>query len=126
MGKHDIHNRNSRKPIRKRLRSNLTPAEASLWRALQGSRLGVKFRRQHGVGPYVLDFYCPEARLAIELEGEVHNDPLRREYDGQRHEYLVSQGITVIYIENRTVFEQSERVLEGIRYEAERLIALMA
>jgi very-short-patch-repair endonuclease len=115
MGTKNIHNRKSRKEIRKRLRSNLTPAEAALWLSLQRSKLGVKFRRQHGVGPFVVDFYCAERRLAVELEGEVHRDVMRSEYDAARHAFLASKGIRVLYFENRAVAESREFVLETIR-----------
>jgi very-short-patch-repair endonuclease len=58
--------------------ADLTTAEAVLWKNLQGSRLdGKKFRRQHSVGKYVLDFYCPECRLAVELDGEAHFTSIR-------------------------------------------------
>lgn len=60
--------------FRKALRHNLTPAEAKLWTLLKGSQLaGRKFRRQHSVGNFILDFYCPSERLAIELDGAVHD-----------------------------------------------------
>ena len=110
-----VHNRKDREAIRKKLRSNMTPAEAALWRSLQRSRLGMKFRRQHSVGPFVLDFYCPEFKLAIELEGQIHRDPVRQEYDAERHAYLVSQGIRILYFENRIVFENGDAVRESIQ-----------
>ena len=67
-----IHNLPDRKTLRQKLRHNATPAERVLWRWLKKSGLGVKFRRQHGVGPYVLDFYCPERKLAIEIHVNPH------------------------------------------------------
>ena len=68
-----IHNRKYLKEIRRILRKNLTPAEALLWKALQKSQLdGKKFRRQHSVGNYILDFYCPAEKIAIELDGMPH------------------------------------------------------
>lgn len=68
-----IHNRKVLKQKRKKLRNNLTPGEASLWKFLQKSQLeGRKFRRQHSVGNYILDFYCPGEKINIELDGEYH------------------------------------------------------
>ena len=62
------------KTFRRELRHNLTPAEAALWKMIRGSRLdGRKFRRQHSVGLYILDFYCPAEKLAVELDGQVHS-----------------------------------------------------
>ena len=110
-----IHHFPDRKTLRQKLRHNATPAERVLWRWLKKSGLGVKFRRQHGVGPYVLDFYCPERKLASEIHGGVHDDVLRRDYDAERHAYLESQGIQVLYFENRSLLEISDYVVELIR-----------
>ena len=63
-----------------------------LWRSLKKSGVGAKFRRQPGVGPYVLDFDCPEHKLAIEIEGSVQDDVVRRDYDAERQAYLESHG----------------------------------
>jgi very-short-patch-repair endonuclease len=115
MGTENIHNRRARKDIRKQLRKSLTPAEAALWLSLQRSQLGVKFRRQHSVGPFVVDFYCAERRLAVELEGGIHSDVLRAEYDAARHAFLASKGIRILYFRNQAVFESREFVLEAIR-----------
>jgi very-short-patch-repair endonuclease len=71
---HHDHNRPELKEVRKKLRNQATPAEAALWKLLSGKKCGgLKFRRQHSVGPYILDFYCPEAKLAIEVDGNAHD-----------------------------------------------------
>lgn len=68
-----LYNKQEFKNVRKKLRNNLTPAEASLWNYLkEGQLLGRKFRRQSSIGKYIVDFYCPKEKLAIELDGEVH------------------------------------------------------
>ena len=73
------------KPTRKSLRHNLTPAEATFWIAIKNGNLeGKKFRRQHSVGNYILDFYCASEKLAIELDGEVHFNDQARESDSKR------------------------------------------
>jgi very-short-patch-repair endonuclease len=110
-----IHNLPHNKTLRQKLRHNATPAEKALWRSLKKSGVGAKFRRQHGVGPYVLDFYCPEHKLAIEIQGGVHEDVLRKEYDAQRQAYLESQGIRVLCFQNRALLELSEYVVGVIR-----------
>lgn len=99
---------------RRKLRHSLTPAEAALWRVLKGRQVyGLKFRRQHSVGPYILDFYCPELKLAIELDGESH--VMREEYDERRTDYLFRvAGITVLRFENRVVFENLEQIIAEI------------
>ena len=112
----DIHNLPRKKASRRMLRADLTPAEAELWVWLKRSKLeGRKFRRQHSVGPYILDLYCPAEQLAVELDGNVHftGDAVAR--DRARRAYLESVGITVIRIENKRVFEDIEWVLDFIR-----------
>jgi len=111
-----LFNRNSLKSLRRALRSSLTPAEARLWKALKGKQLdGRKFRRQQSIDRYIVDFYCPEEDIVIELDGQVHADPLRSDYDGRRQKTLESLGLTVLRFENRMVFEQLDNVLEQIR-----------
>jgi very-short-patch-repair endonuclease len=102
--------------FRKELRANLTPAEAALWKMIQGSRLeGRKFRRQHSVGLYILDFYCPAEKLAVELDGQVHNNEQANQYDHARKLFLEFYGIKVIRFENKWVFEDSGWVLDRIK-----------
>jgi very-short-patch-repair endonuclease len=104
------------KDRRRQLRHSLTAAEATLWKSLQRSQVaGKKFRRQHSVGTYVLDFYCPECKLAVELDGHGHFDPVRSERDVLRSQYLASLNIRVLRLENRLVFENLEGVLHQIK-----------
>ena len=111
-----IHNVKRLTSRRKALRSELTHAEAALWKCLQRSQLaGKKFRRQHGIGPYVVDFYCPECRLAVELDGEGHFTVSASEADGQRTKFLESLNVRVLRFENRDVFEDIEFVLAEIQ-----------
>jgi very-short-patch-repair endonuclease/type I restriction-modification system DNA methylase subunit len=106
------------KTLRKELRNNLTPAEASLWSLLQNKQLdGRKFRRQHSVANYILDFYCPAEQLAVELDGEIHNLALQAEYDRERDLFLQHTGIKVLRFENRLIFENPDGVLQTIRDE---------
>ena len=98
------------------LRKTLTPAEATLWKSLQGSKLeGRKFRRQHSVGNYILDFYCPAEHLAVELDGQVHRSDLAELFDHERTLFLTAYGIKVIRFENFLVFEELESVLFRIK-----------
>ena len=104
------------KSIRKELRNNLTPAEAALWKMLKNRQLdGRKFRRQHSIGKYILDFYCPSEKLAIELDGEVHFQISWQEYDFERDLFLKEFGVKVLRFENKMVFEKTNAVLEAIR-----------
>jgi very-short-patch-repair endonuclease len=113
---YQIHNRSELKNLRKQNRSNLTPAEAELWKHLRNSQLeGRKFRRQHSIGNYILDFYCPKEKLGIELDGRNHFSDNGFEADEKRTEYLNSLNITILRFENKEVFDQLEAVLEEIR-----------
>lgn len=106
------------KHFRRELRNNLTPAEAKLWSYLRSSQLeGRKFRRQHSVGGYILDFYCPSEKLAIELDGEVHNSEAAAEYDHERDLFLRETGIKVMRFENYIVFQSIDWLLEQVSAE---------
>ena len=111
-----IHNRKSLEELRRQLRHSLTPAEAVLWKNLQGSELaGKKFRRQHSIGDYIVDFYCPECKLAVELDGEKHFNSIASECDRRRTDFLNLLNIRVLRFENRTVFENLRAVLHVIK-----------
>ncbi|MBC8769519.1 endonuclease domain-containing protein [Arenibacter sp. BSSL-BM3] len=111
-----IHNRPETKTNRIQLRKNLTSAEAFLWNELKGKKLnGRKFRRQHVIGIYIMDFYCSEENLIIELDGEVHNHAIVGENDDKRTAYLNRNGYKVIRFENKMVFENLLSVLQEIR-----------
>jgi very-short-patch-repair endonuclease len=111
-----LNNVKALKSRRKSLRNNLTPAEATLWSCLQQSKLnGKKFRRQHSVGGYILDFYCPGEKLCIELDGGYHFTKHQKKYDKQRTDYLNAVGIKVIRFENHLVFDNTAGVLSEIK-----------
>ena len=104
------------KTFRKELRKNMTPAEAKLWSYLKNRQFeNRKFRRQHSFGNYILDFYCPEERLAIELDGEVHNSEEAQIRDGERDLFLQYFGVQVLRFENKLVFQNPEALLEAIK-----------
>ena len=106
-------NESEQKILRKELRSHATPAEAVLWKMLKGRHAdGMKFRRQQGIGPYVLDFYCPELRLCVELDGSSHD--YKYEYDEQRTEFLQNQGIRVLRFSNEQVWQGIDFVVDEI------------
>ena len=114
----DIHSLPELRTFRKELRNNLTPAEARLWTILKSSNLdGCKFRRQHSGGGYVLDFYCPSEKIAIELDGSGHFTETGRAHDLERRLFLEHFGINVIRFENELVFKEVEWVVDRIRYE---------
>jgi very-short-patch-repair endonuclease len=103
------------------LRQPQTPAEVKLWSRLRNRQLdGLKIRRQHPIDRFIIDFYCAEAKLCIEIDGDSHAEQV--EYDQARTEYLNERGYTIIRFTNREVFNQCEAVLQQIVVECHRLI----
>jgi very-short-patch-repair endonuclease len=110
-----VNNLPSRKEQRRALRARLTREEALLWIHVRGRQLqGRKFRRQHSVGPYILDFYCPSEKLAVELDGASHDHDAAQRRDGVRTAFLQDAGIRVIRFENKDVRENPDGVLAEI------------
>jgi adenine-specific DNA-methyltransferase len=107
-------------PAARELRGHQTPAEEILWATLRGRRLaGLKFRRQHPVGPFVVDFCCPDRRLVIELDGAVHLLPDQRQHDAEREALLAAAGYTILRFPNSAVHDDLPKVLATIRTTAE-------
>jgi very-short-patch-repair endonuclease len=110
---------NNLKPLklqRKHLRNHSTSAEATLWNYLKNSQLeGRKFRRQHSVEFYILDFFCPSERINIELDGQEHFEGYGLVQDEKRDEFLKSLNIKVLRFENKQVFENIDWVLNEIK-----------
>jgi very-short-patch-repair endonuclease len=97
------------------LRKNSTPAEKLLWKYLRDNAiLGIKFRRQHPVCGFILDFYCKRARLGIELDGSMHNDREQQELDQLRTVELSEYGILILRFWNHEVMEDIDAVLNQI------------
>ena len=95
----------------------MTLPEVVLWRALRRGAVGLlRFRRQHPVGPYVLDFYCAAARLAVEVDGAVHDVPEQATHDERRMAWLAERGIRILRVPAREVLrdESLDGVLETI------------
>jgi len=97
------------KPFAREMRRNPTSAEGKLWGALRKNRLGVKFRRQHAIERFIVDFYCADANLVVELDGEVHH--YTYEEDQLRQQFLESLGLRVLRIDNDYIFENIDGAL---------------
>ena len=98
------------KPIARQMRRDPTPAEDQLWQRLRNRALGVKFRRQHPIDRFVVDFFCDEARLIVEVDGGIHQ--YTGEEDALRQEFLESYGFHVLRFSNEEVLGGMTRVLE--------------
>jgi very-short-patch-repair endonuclease len=109
-------NRIQLKEFREKLRNESTSSEAALWNLLKNKQLdGKKFRRQHSLGNYIVDFYCSSDKLIIELDGDSHGGYAKIQLDEVRDKFLQSIGCKVIRFENKFVFQDPEYVLEIIR-----------
>lgn len=111
----ELFNESYKKEFRRSLRNDPTRAEKILWRELSRDQLGVRFRRQYGIGPFVVDFYCPASRLVIELDGDSHFTPEAIEKDSIRNAFMDERGLRVLRFHNTDVYERLEGVIQGIK-----------
>jgi very-short-patch-repair endonuclease len=88
--------------------------EEVLWQKIRRKQLGVKFRRQHGIGRYIVDFYCAELSLVIEIDGDSHFSTEGKEKDTKRDAFMETLGIKVLRFTNEEVMKQTESVLERL------------
>ena len=103
-----------KKQFARQLRKNETKAEKLVWETIRDRKLmGLKFRRQHVVQGFVLDFYCQEARLGIEIDGSVHSK--RQNYDRIRQDIIESKGISVVRIRNHQILNNKGSILNTVR-----------
>jgi len=102
----------------RKLRRNMTLPEVLLWRWLRQRPEGLKFRRQYPTGPYVLDFFCSDARLAIEVDGEAHSRGDRPDRDQARDQWLRSAGIETLRIAVADILDDTDAVLRWISMKA--------
>ena len=100
----------------KELRWQMTPSEKRLWLALKGRQVdGLRFRTQHPVGRFILDFYCAAAKLAIEIDGDTHAEPDQAAYDAARTDWLEARGYRVIRFDNGDVHKHLDSVVAAIQ-----------
>ena len=97
----------------KELRRDMTPAENILWQELRANKLGVHFRRQQIIAGFIVDFYCHQASLVIEVDGDIHD--LQQEEDARRENVLSEMGLTIVRFRNEDVIKDLPRVVERIR-----------
>ncbi|MCL4511370.1 MAG: endonuclease domain-containing protein [Bacteroidetes bacterium] len=110
-----IFNKSSEREKRKMLRKNMPEAEVILWSRLKGKQIvGMKFRRQYSVGPFVLDFYCAEKKLAIEVDGPSHFEDGAQEHDAERQRWIEQFGIRFLRFTNTDVRTNLNGVLRAI------------
>ncbi|MEY8702962.1 endonuclease domain-containing protein [Francisella philomiragia] len=109
-----IFNRVSNKSKRQSLRVNQTVAERYLWNYIRRDTLGVRVRRQYGVGKYIVDFYIPKLKVAIEIDGDSHFTEDSRQYDFARESYMNNIGIKTIRYTNNQVMDNIDSVFSDL------------
>lgn len=95
-------------------------AEKQLWQRIRKKQLGIKFRRQHGIGRYIADFYCSERKLVIEIDGNSHDSLESQTYDAERNMFMKAVGLEVLRFTNQEVFTNIEGILEQIKEQVKR------
>ena len=110
-----IFNHSKYKSRRQDLRNAMPEPEKKLWALLRKQKMGVKFRRQHGIGHYIVDFYCAELKLVIEVDGDSHFSEEAKMYDTIRDDFISSLGITTIRVKNDEVMKNIEGIFEKIQ-----------
>jgi len=115
-----VYNRQPLRHFRRKLRKDSTKTEQVIWRQVRNRQInGLKFYRQYSVGRFIVGFYCPKAKLAIELDGGQHAQGLQKEKDERRTEYLKQFGIKVLRFWDNEVFQNFEAVIDKIWAETE-------
>ena len=110
-----VYNRKKLEACRRQLRRDQTEAEKVLWERLRNrALLGVKFRRQYSVENYVIDFYAPALKLAVEVDGGIHEGKDQQEYDQLRTYFLKGYGISILRISNQCILRETDRAVERI------------
>lgn len=109
------------KELRRKLRRDPSLGEKVLWQYLCNRQFhGLKFRRQHGIGKYVVDFYCAEAKVAVEVDGDFHAEPTAVAYDRERDSYIRQHGVRVIRFIAIDVIGNTDDVLNTLQKELKR------
>lgn len=110
-----LYNKASERDKRKLLRNNMPLAEKLIWAKLRGRQVeGCKFRRQYSIDAFVVDFYAPELKLAIEIDGDSHSGDDAQAYDAERQAFLESKGTRVLRFTNQQIYKELDAVVEAI------------
>uniref|UniRef100_UPI0035CAA6D4 endonuclease domain-containing protein n=1 Tax=uncultured Sphingomonas sp. TaxID=158754 RepID=UPI0035CAA6D4 len=100
--------------VARKLRRDLSLPEALLWQRLRGKQAGLKFRRQHPVGPYVVDLYCPAVKMAIEIDGDAHDRADRPARDAERDAFIAENGLRIVPVSAQRVLTDPDAAADAI------------
>jgi len=107
-------NKKEQTDLRRKLRRTMTKGETILWKRIKAKQLGFKFRRQAGIGRYIVDFYCPKLKLVIEIDGLTHYEEKVYNYDQERENYLENLGLFIKRYNSEDIFKKIEQVVEDM------------
>lgn len=116
-----LYNRRNLGSFRRDLRQQMTKSEVVLWKYLKGDNLGFRFRRQHSIGKYIVDFYCPSLKLAIEVDGLTHNNGVVFKRDGIKQKFLERNSIIVKRYDSQSVLRSIRQVVENLYFTCKQL-----
>ena len=117
-----IFNHTSKKKQRRYLRSNMPTAEILLWSKIKSKQLkGLKFRRQYSIGDYIVDFYCPNLKLVIEIDGDSHAGEAAQQSDQERQKYIEGFGFLFLRFTNQEIYKNLDGVLGKIAEKCDEL-----
>lgn len=116
-----VYNKENQTDVRRKLRNEMNKSEAALWKHLQRSQIGFKFRRQYGIGPYVTDFYCPKVKLAVEVDGISHYNLKAIDHDKKRTAYFTSVGVRIKRYSAKQIFLFIDEVVIDIEHTCKSL-----
>ena len=108
--------------LARKLRKAMTEPEYLLWQRLKVRASGVVFKRQHPIGPYILDFYCYQAKLAIEVDGALHGEEVAFARDTRRDAYLLGEGIETFRISAADIYRSADDVADSIRLKVDEIL----
>lgn len=108
----------------RQMRKALTPPEARLWARLKGKPDGIHFRKQHPIGPYIVDFFCAQASLVVEVEGLIHTLPEVEARDMRRMDWLAAQGLEILRINAEDIMRDPDEAAYGVLMRARERMAM--
>jgi very-short-patch-repair endonuclease len=107
---------------RRQLRSNMTFCEKLVWMYLRKHKMKVRFLRQYSIDNYVIDFYCPALKLAVEIDGSVHDEITQKEYDIERQKYIEGYGVKFVRIRNEELSANPNKAFSKIEDEIDKIV----
>jgi len=124
MKAYKLRNSRSTKNTRKRLRRNMTKSEVIMWNALKGKQIGYKFRRQYSIGKFIVDFFCAELNLILEIDGTIHGEGDNPDKDKSRESYFKKFGFRIKRYSNEQVLKYTDTIYVDLKEYCDKISKL--